>query len=194
MYRQLVFESAERVFADQGFSESTMQDVASEAGISLKTLYATFSGKDEIYGEIQEVRGNEFFEYVASTFPSEGSILEQFEASVRGYVDYLVTHRNFLRIHVREGRAWSLRPGLEASAGAWRQGIQLFATALQQGMEAGVFYQGDPELMAATGIAIMQVQLIGLIDRSDNPEADVISKEILRQLYRSFCIAGEPKE
>src|SRR5262249_13217196 len=48
MYHDLIFECAERVFAEKGFDESTMQDVAAEAGISLKTLYATFPGKNEI--------------------------------------------------------------------------------------------------------------------------------------------------
>ena len=57
MYHDLVFDCAERVFAEEGFAESTMQDLAAEAGISLKTLYATFPGKDEIYREILAVRG-----------------------------------------------------------------------------------------------------------------------------------------
>jgi AcrR family transcriptional regulator len=50
MYHDLIFECAERVFAEKGFDESTMQDVASEAGISLKTLYATFPGQDRDLG------------------------------------------------------------------------------------------------------------------------------------------------
>ncbi len=58
MYHELVFECAERVFAEEGFAESTMQDLAAEAGISLKTLYATFPGKDEIYREILAKRGD----------------------------------------------------------------------------------------------------------------------------------------
>src|SRR6266850_116888 len=40
MYHDLIFDCAERVFAEKGFDECTMQDVASEAGISLKTLEA----------------------------------------------------------------------------------------------------------------------------------------------------------
>ena len=74
MYHDLIFECAERVFAEKGFDESTMQDVASEAGISLKTLYATFPGKNEIYTEIQAVRGMAFLDRVRGA--NEGSALE----------------------------------------------------------------------------------------------------------------------
>ena len=56
MYHDLIFESAEHVFAEKGFDDAIMQEIAAEAGVSLKTLYATFPGKRELYDEIQAVR------------------------------------------------------------------------------------------------------------------------------------------
>ena len=79
MYHDLVFEAAECVFGEKGFDHATMQDVASEAGISLKTLYAAFPGKQDLYEEIQLVRGAAFVAQVleassrSSEPPSPGS-------------------------------------------------------------------------------------------------------------------------
>src|SRR4029450_326972 len=84
MYHDLIFECAERVFSERGFDECTMQDVASEAGISLKTLYATFPGKNEIYAEIQAVRGMAFLERVRGG-ASEGSALGKLEHALRAF-------------------------------------------------------------------------------------------------------------
>src|SRR5574338_21229 len=57
MYRELVFESAEHVIAAKGLDATTMQEIAAEAGISLRTLYATFPSKEELVAEVQRVRG-----------------------------------------------------------------------------------------------------------------------------------------
>ena len=87
-----------------------MQEIAAEAGISLKTLYANFPGKSELYREIQEVRGAEFVAHTNEVAEAAEPSLGRLEAGVRGYVEFLLAHENFLRIHLREGRAWGLGP------------------------------------------------------------------------------------
>src|SRR6185436_9218133 len=108
MYHDLIFECAERVFAEKGFDECTMQDVAAEAGISLKTLYTAFPGKNEIYAEIQAVRGMAFLERVQSA--NQGSAFEKFEAGLRAFVTFLIDHDAYRQILLREGQAWGLDP------------------------------------------------------------------------------------
>ena len=55
-----------------------------------------------------------------------------------------------------------------------------------EGIEEGVFYEGDPELMAAIGIATAQVQLAALLERPGEPDPDEIANEIFLQLQRSL--------
>ena len=50
-----------------------MQDIASEAGVSLKTVYASFPGKQEIYNEIMEVRGRAMSGAVAQAYAEAGA-------------------------------------------------------------------------------------------------------------------------
>jgi AcrR family transcriptional regulator len=187
MYRDLILESAERVFADHGFEKAAMQDIAAEAGISLKTLYATFRGKEEIYREIGRQRAREFLEHASRSVLGEGSLMERLARGVRAYVDFLLTHRNYFRIQLREGRGWGLDPPDE-SRSEWRSGVEVQASLLRAGIAEGVFHEGDPELMAATAIAIMQVQLAGLVERSKGePDAEAITKEIVLALARYLC-------
>ena len=183
MYRDLVFTAAEKVFAARGFAGAAMQEIAAEAGISLKTLYATFRGKDEIYRAISEQRRGEFLASVAGSVSPEGGVLERLAQGVRAYVDFLLAHRSYLSIQLREGRGWGLDPADE-SRGVWQSGLELQAALVRAGITEGIFHDGDPELMAATAIAIMQVQLAGLVARSDAPDAAAISAEIVGELER----------
>ena len=61
MYQDLIFESAETVFGEHGFENATMQQIASEAGVSLKTVYGSFPGKQDLYEAIMILRGREMF-------------------------------------------------------------------------------------------------------------------------------------
>ena len=186
MYRDLVFESAEHVFARNGFDEATMQEIATEAGISLKTLYGNVPGKTELYAEIQETRGREFSDRMTQAIDGGGDPLEVLARGVSAYVDFLVAHPDFLRIHLREGKAWGLQPS-GSGREDWQHGVGGFASILRQGMDAGIFYEGDPEIMAMTGIAVLQVQLARFAEGIGEEDAKALSEEIFVQLQRLLC-------
>ena len=183
MYRELVFECAERVFGEQGYEESTMQDIAAEAGISLRTLYGAYEGKKEIHEEIHTVRATEFLHSMAAALMGTGTAAEQLSAGVRSYVDFLFEHRAYFALLVREGRAWTLDPQSDADE-RWRQGLEMFADLVRRGMDEGDFYPGDPSLMAATGMAVMQVQMAGLLRGVEPQDPAAITAQIVRQLRR----------
>ena len=148
MYRDLVLESAEHVFAQKGFDEATMQEIAAEAGISMKTLYATLPGKNELYEAVVELRGAEFLQETAQGTEGQTGALAALEAGVRAIVSFLVRHENFLLIHLRQGRAWGV-PGMEGQGGVQRdQGELLFQAVVQRGIDEGVFYDEDPQTLA----------------------------------------------
>jgi len=187
MYHDLVFECAERVFAEEGFSESSMQDLAAEAGISLKTLYATFPGKDDIYREILAERGAGLLRAMARIGEVEGDAFERLAAGIRGIVAYLIEHERFFRILLQEGHAWGLDPRAEDARTFWKAGLGRTRELLAEGIEGGELLPADPDLLAPTVNAVLQVQLAGLLKRSDTPDADAISDEILRILRRMLC-------
>jgi AcrR family transcriptional regulator len=187
MYRDLIFECAERVFAEAGYAESSMQDLAAEAGISLKTLYATFPGKQDIYDAILAERAVGLLAAIGRVHETPGGALERLAAGIRGIVAYLVEHERFFRILLQEGQAWGLDPRGEEARATWQAGLEAVRGVLAEGIESGELLPGDPDLLAPTVNAILQVQLAGLLERSDEPDPDAISEQILGSLRRLLC-------
>ena len=186
MYRDLVFESAEHVIAERGLEATTMQEIAGEAGISLRTLYAAFPSKEELVAEVQRVRGEGIVARIAEGIDgADDGPLARLAGGVRGYVDFLLAHPSFLRIHLREGRAWGLEP-LGGDAEGWHTGLGRFAEILRAGMEQGLFHEGDPDFLAMLGAAVMQVHMAH-IARAKPQDAEALTNEILVQLHRLFC-------
>ncbi len=186
MYHDLVFESAECVFGEKGFENATMQEIAAEAGISLKTLYATFPGKQELFHEIQRVRGQAFVDHVARATAQSEDPLERLELSVRAYIDFVLEHRDWLRIHLRTGTSWSLRPRKDYAAGYWTAGLDNIASLLRQGMDQGLFYEDDPFERATLVLAILQVRVSRMPERGE-VDAEHLAQQILLDLKRLLC-------
>lgn len=47
-----IVDAAEKLFFTKGYNNSTMEQVAREAGFTKRTIYSYFKSKEEIYGEI----------------------------------------------------------------------------------------------------------------------------------------------
>jgi AcrR family transcriptional regulator len=166
MYRQLLFEAAERVFAERGYEGTRMQDVAAEAGLSLATVYSVFAGKEELFAAIHEARGRELLEHAAQTARASRSALDALMGGVKAYVEFLVAHPDYLRIHLKESQAWALtnRFSCAEQRRQWEEGLALAVAVFRAGIDEGLFVDEKPELLARLMIATHQVFLVDWVE------------------------------
>ncbi|MDA8424925.1 MAG: TetR/AcrR family transcriptional regulator [Treponema sp.] len=92
--REDIVDAAERIFFSKGVAAATMDDVAREAEYTKKTLYAYFSGKDELYDAIV-LRGfetlNRLFDQVVKERP-EAKGFDRLVSLGRAYITFIVEH------------------------------------------------------------------------------------------------------
>jgi AcrR family transcriptional regulator len=191
VYRELIIDAAEAVFAERGFADAKMSDIAHAAGVALKTLYSAFKGKTELYHRIHELRCEEMLALAAE--PTGESALDAAMEYVRVTVEYFLEHPNFLRTHLREGNAWAVGPAMKAQTeiGLWQKNMQLAADIVRSGIEEGLFVDEDPALMTKMSTAVYQVHLADWLDREtagDQPEdsAELVAR-IQRHVTRLLC-------
>jgi len=53
--RNMIIEAAGKVFLDSGYAESSMNRIADEAGVSIKTVYRHFENKDDLFVAVIKV-------------------------------------------------------------------------------------------------------------------------------------------
>ncbi|MDB4975551.1 MAG: TetR family transcriptional regulator [Myxococcaceae bacterium] len=198
MYRRLILDAAEQVFAEHGFDEAKMQDIAQAAGIALGTLYTVFPGKTELYGAIQEQRGREILEAIHRAIQGYEGVVDACRRGIDAYVRTLAGKSHFLRMHLREGLSWTnpstLRSGEEVAT--WERGMSLAVSLLQAGIERGFLY-GDtrPEVLLKMMVAAHQVQLQDWLDRgAAASEIDGLIERMQQHFVRAFVAAEAPSE
>ena len=190
MYRRLILESAEKVFADNGFDDAKIPDIAQGAGIALGTLYTVFPGKTEIYDAIQELRGREILESIYRQIQGYTDFLDASMRGVEAYVRSLTERPYYLRMHLREGLSWTSREVLKSGeqVATWERGMSLAVNLLQAGIERGLIH-GDnpPELLLKMMIAAHQVQLRDWLERgADAAEIPALIERMQNHFRRAF--------
>jgi len=186
MYRDLIFESAEFVFGEKGFEGAAMQDIAAEAGVSLKTVYSSFSGKQELFTEIMRVRGRAMMDAISEARKSAHGPLAKLEASTRAFVHFMFEHSDWMRIHLRSRLSWAVRPGDGPAAELWQQGQDGYCEILREGMDAGVFWPDDPVELASIVQAVTKVQVSHAVENGESdPEA--VADRAIERITRLVC-------
>ncbi len=189
MYRELIVEAAERVFAEQGFEATRVQAVAKEAGISLATLYGVFPGKLDLYRAIQQLRTKALMERIGQSLDADLDPVEMILSGVRMYVTFHMEHTDYLRMHLREGHIWTTSGALlvDEQEDTWNTGFDLGSGAFQAGIDDGLLVDDDPRLMFRTMIAMHQVRLADWVDKGMEQSVAEVTQAISDQFIRSFC-------
>lgn len=186
MYRDLIFEASEGVFGRKGYEGATMQEIADEAGVSLKTLYATYESKQSLYAQIRRARADAFVAAMREAIEGVDDPRDQIRALVETYPAFLLEHEDWLRIHLHTRTSWAIRPADEEVAISWQESRDDFTRVLSEGMAIGVFYQGDPEEMSVVIQTVMQIHMTRAVERGEE-DPRVLADAMMVHVDRLLC-------
>lgn len=187
MYRTLVVEAAERLFATRGYERTKIQDIAAASGLSLGTLYSVFDGKAAVLEAIHLDRLAELFLLVHETMADDDRAAERLLRGNRTFIRWLTAHPDFLRLHL-DSSAWASNPhgAAQGQVDAWRRGIDLIASVIGVAMREGDAYESDPVLAARVMVAMQQVFMSEWVESGMNENADDLADRIEVQIRRSL--------
>jgi AcrR family transcriptional regulator len=186
MYRELIFGSAEGVFGRKGYEGATMQDIADEAGVSLKTVYATYESKQDLYDQIMRERASGLVALLGSAAETTQDPLEQIARIVDAYVAFVFENEDWVRIHLRTRVAWAFRPPDAKVAVSWAAARDIYSRVLHEGMQSGLFYAGDPEETAVLVQSVMQVQMARAVELGRDDPSEV-AEAMMVHIRRLLC-------
>jgi AcrR family transcriptional regulator len=193
-YTELILESAERVFGREGYEATKVQAIAAEAGISLGTLYEVFAGKFEIWRSIHERHLGALFEatLAEANGVEEDDTLGRLLAGIGAYVRYLVSHPDYLRLHLIDGGAWGLGTGLRSRVqlDAWERGKTMTTELVARGIEHGLLVPEEPELLAQIMVGMHQVRLTHWVNGGRRASPSEVVAQVQEHTIRAFCRPG----
>jgi len=150
-HRQEVLEAAEAVFAEKGYHNATMQEIAERAEFAVGTLYTMFEGKRVIYYELLHIRARQYLDRVRAAIERLSDPVEQVRAIIAAKFRFFEDNRRFFRIFTRatSGQQDELPFGMSEDGRAiYGQYLEMVRDVFAEGVRRGVFADLGPVLMA----------------------------------------------
>ena len=147
--RRLILETALRLFAERGYSGTSIRDIATACGLQGPTIYSHYPSKAHVLAEIVRIAHEEHLRRVqAALLASQPDPREQLRVYVRAHVSL---HTDFPMVAVvGNSELHMLSPDLGAPIHQVRkQSEQILMDIAQRGIDQGVFKVPHPWLAVA---------------------------------------------
>ena len=180
-YQQAAVEAAESLFARKGVDATKMDEIAAEAGVSLRTLYSVLEGgKAELVEAIRVVRLGELVRIAVGAAESDAPPIDKLRDIWARATDFFVTHPDYLRMHLAEGYAWGLPRIVSArsrtDADSLHDGMAAITSIIADGQRGGSFADEHPALLAQGIVALHQVYLADWLDGGEEDPAPLFDR------------------
>jgi AcrR family transcriptional regulator len=187
LYREAISEAAERVFAAKGTGGSRMSEIATEAGVSLGTLYAVVEGKASLFREVHRMRMLEFLACIRSARDAHDGTRAAHIAVLRDGARYFLERPDFLRLCCRNGYGWATRLQDTDEVDLWDEGVSIPRDLFAAGIAEGIYVEGDPQLLARKMLALKQVELSHWLEGGMQTTHATVLDQLEDQFIRAFC-------
>jgi AcrR family transcriptional regulator len=102
--REIILESAARLFAQRGYPATGIDEIGAAAGITGPGVYRHFQNKNDVLGEVVRRAVHQVLEGVSSVVADADSDWEVLEGLVRNMVEHVLEDRAAWAVVVREQR------------------------------------------------------------------------------------------
>lgn len=99
--RALIIEAAGRLFGDDGYEATRLDDIAAAAGVTKPILYRHFEDKQALYLALLERHRDDLGSFAAS-IPAEGTTQERLRAVLEVWIAYVEAHPYAWRMLFRD--------------------------------------------------------------------------------------------
>lgn len=186
--RRRLLESAERLFGQKGYHNTSVVDITQAAEVGHGTFYLYFKGKEEIFRELVRHLNHELRKTIAAAVEGIDDRLEMERKGFQTFFDFARDHRNLYRI-IHEAEA------VDPELPRWHYETLAkgYTRGLEEAMGAGKIRELDPEAVAyfLQGIAVMMGMRWILWEEREPPEEWM---ETLRVFLRSALAPGSDQE
>lgn len=168
--RQLILDTALRLFEERGYAATTMRAIATEAGVTPSNAYYWFGSKDELVQAFYLRIQAEHRDRVAGVLSGDGSLADRLRAVEHGYLDVIGRYHGFGKAFVSTALATpEASPFSEESRQPREESLSIF-TEVVAGARPAVPTRLRPVLPELLWLCHLGITLFWVTDTSPDQE------------------------
>ena len=133
---QRILDAAVKVFADQGFFQSTISQIAREAQVADGTIYLYFKNKDDILVQFFSYKTTQVFEQFRKSVDQADTAIEKLRNLIRSHLDAFQRDRSMAVVYQSETHQTS-RPAEPQIRAMSKMYLDIISEIVEQGQQQG---------------------------------------------------------
>ncbi|TCW39392.1 TetR family transcriptional regulator [Laceyella sacchari] len=133
----MIFQAAVEVFAESGFDQAKMDDIAQMAGVAKGTIYYHFKSKEELFAGLINEGIEKLIEYANRHIESVEEPVAKIQHLIKAHVLFFIHHAKLAKLLLNE--AFGTKERQRHFRGKIREYITLIEKVLIEGKEKGDF-------------------------------------------------------
>jgi len=182
-----IFHASLKLFARFGYQKTTMDDVASEVGMSKGNIYFYVSSKRDLYEKTVSRALRQWRETVAAAVARVDDVVEKFSVMARLSFEYLVDHEDLRAVLIKDPSIFTLTPREDRFYDINLGAIQLIKSIIAQGIAENRFLHVDVDHTSELFFSIYIMFLIKRYVKSEGISAARMYDEAMTIVLRGLC-------
>ncbi|MCX7616652.1 TetR/AcrR family transcriptional regulator [Tepidiforma sp.] len=178
--RAAILDAANRLFHEQGFEDTSIQQIAELADTGVGTLYGYFASKEDLLREVLRVSRDDAVARYRAAVAGDTPAIDRVCTALGTMAEYLEAHRRLL---VSVFRLAARNQSFEDDYAEWLQ--RSFAELIESGIRSGEFRPVPADAAARMLITTMMTASLGIgawAGRAGDPTAMVEIQQLARAL------------
>jgi AcrR family transcriptional regulator len=181
-HRREILDAARKLFAQKGFGQTTVAEIAEAAEFSVGTLYNFFDDKEDLYRSIVLEIAGEIHQAVTTALTSRGTEVEKIERLIEVQTALLAKHAAVGRFYFEQGMGTTaLAPtaALDQEMGSmYAETLKQLQALFRSGIRKGRFLNVNPLILALLLEALVNGFIPILAERPDAFSADEMANAV----------------
>lgn len=191
-HRGEILASAAQVFAQKGFHNATMEDIAQRAEFAIGSLYKYFRSKEAIFQAVFEENLNNYINTIVKIAEEPGNFTTRFENLLNYYAEFAQLNQPLMRIFhsAADTSDWhkdEVRQAIVCHMQRYQAAMRHF---MQQGIDDGSLRAFDPDDLASFFVGTLQGVFMGSLRSESAPDFRAKLPAIRSFLYHGAYMAS----
>lgn len=180
--RHKIFQAGLRLFAQNGYSKTTIKDIAAEANVSFGTVFTYFENKEELFHLCVTEPIEEFRNYLLETSGILGNFsLDKLKEMVEEHVSYFLEKEDYLRvIQYVIGQPERFSEMMEELDQFSDEFMSFIQNVVKTGMKKGVLPESNPEEVGYGYLAFLMGARLTFTDHANVQLTNAFKNQALR--------------